>query len=50
MPDIETQATHQDLATERDNLRLLLDVTSAIVTKLDLAELVDAVSSSLERA
>jgi len=46
----EAQGTHRELSTERDNLRLLLDVTNAIVSKLDLAELVDAVSSSLERA
>ncbi len=43
-------ATQRQLSTERDNLQLLLDVTNAIVSKLDLAELVDAISSSLERA
>jgi formate hydrogenlyase transcriptional activator len=43
------QATQQ-LSSERDNLRLLLDVTNAIVSKLDLADLLNAVSSSLERA
>src|SRR5262245_12031635 len=44
------QATQRQLSTERDNLRLLLDVTNAIASKLELAELVDAISSSLERA
>jgi len=44
------QATQRELAAERDNLRLLLDVTNAIVSKLDLTALVAAVSSSLERA
>ena len=43
-------ATQRQLSTERDDLRLVLDVTNAIVSKLDLAELVDAISSSLERA
>src|SRR5436305_13911312 len=43
-------ATQRQLSTERDNLRLLLDVTNAIVSKLDLPELVDGISSSLERA
>ena len=46
----ELLATQRQLSAERDNLRLLLDVTNAIVSKLDLAELVDAISSSLERA
>jgi len=46
----ELLATQQQLSTERDNLRLLLDVTNAVVSKLDLAELVDAISSSLARA
>ena len=46
----ELLATQPQLSAERDNLRLLLDVTNAIVSKLDLAELVDAISSSLERA
>jgi formate hydrogenlyase transcriptional activator len=46
----EANATQRQLSAERDNLRLLLDVTNAIVSKLDLATLIDAVSSSLERA
>ena len=46
----EANATQRQLSAERDNLRLLLDVTNAIVSKLDLAALVDAVSASLERA
>jgi len=46
----ELLATQRQLSAERDNLRLLLDVTNAIVSKLDLAELVDAISSFLERA
>ena len=46
----ELLATQPQLSAERDNLRLLLDVTNAIVSKLDLAELVDAISMSLERA
>src|SRR6266436_3027107 len=46
----EAQATQRQLSTERDHLRLLLDVTNAMVSKLDLAELVAAISSSLERA
>jgi len=46
----ELLATQPQLSAERGNLRLLLDVTNAIVSKLDLAELVDAISSSLERA
>jgi formate hydrogenlyase transcriptional activator len=44
------QAMQRELSAERDNLQLLLNVTNAIVSKLDLAALVDAVSSSLERA
>src|SRR5439155_13964089 len=44
------QATQRQLSTERDHLRLLLDVTNALVSNLDLPGLVDAISSSLERA
>src|SRR5437667_11054340 len=44
------QATQRQLSTERDHLRLLLEVTNALVSNLDLAELVAAISSSLERA
>src|SRR5438094_9577777 len=46
----ELLATQPQLSAERDNLRLLLEVTNAAVSKLDLPELVDAISSSLERA
>src|SRR2546422_7940934 len=46
----EAQATQRQLSTERDHLRLLLEVTNALVSNLDLAELVAAISSSLERA
>jgi formate hydrogenlyase transcriptional activator len=46
----ETQAAQRQLATERDHLRLLLDVASATVSKLDLAALIEAVSSCLDRA
>src|SRR5205823_6054351 len=38
------------LSTERGHLRLLLEVTNAMVSNLDLHGLVDALSSSLERA
>src|SRR2546426_6599996 len=44
------QATQRQLSTERDHLRLLLEVTNAMVSNLDLPRLVDAISSSLERA
>jgi formate hydrogenlyase transcriptional activator len=44
------QATQRQLSTERDHLRLLLEVTNAMVSNLDLPGLVDAISSSLERA
>jgi len=46
----EAQATQRQLSTERDHLRLLLEVTNAMVANLDLPGLVDAISSSLERA
>src|SRR3989454_2572706 len=46
----EAQATERKLSTERDHLRLLLEVTNAMVSNLDLPGLVDAISSSLERA
>src|SRR5947209_8692494 len=45
----EAQATQRQLSTERDHLRLLLDVTNAMVSKLDLPELLDAISVPLER-
>src|SRR6058998_3698062 len=46
----DAQATQRQLSTERDHLRLLLEVTNALVSNLDLPRLVDAISSSLERA
>jgi formate hydrogenlyase transcriptional activator len=46
----EVQATHSELVAERDHLRVLLDVTNALVSNLDLSGLVAAVSSSMERA
>src|SRR5438093_9045955 len=46
----EAQATQRQLSTERDHLRLLLEVTNAMVANPDLPGLVDAISSSLERA
>src|SRR5206468_1372986 len=46
----EAQATQRQLSTERDHLRLLLEITNAMVANLDLPGLVDAISSSLERA
>jgi formate hydrogenlyase transcriptional activator len=46
----DAQATQRQLSTERDHLRLLLEVTNALVSNLDLAGLVAAISSSLERA
>src|SRR5439155_230280 len=36
----DAQATQRQLSTERDHLRLLLEVTNALVSNLDLAELV----------
>ena len=44
------QAAQRLLSTERDHLRRLLEVTNAMVSNLDLPGLVDAISSSLERA
>src|SRR5213594_1681528 len=46
----DAQATQRQLSTERDHLQLLLEVTNATVANLDLPGLVDAISSSLERA
>src|SRR5437870_12166559 len=45
----EAQATQRQLSAERDHLRLLLDVTNAMASKLDLPELLDAISAPLER-
>jgi len=46
----DAQAMHRQLAAERDHLRLLLDVTNALVSNLDLSDLTAVVSSSLQRA
>src|SRR6266478_6067085 len=46
----DAQATQRRLSTARDSLRLLLEVANATVSKRDLAELVNAVSASLDRA
>src|SRR5437867_6732027 len=46
----EAQATQRQLSTERDHLRLLLEVTNAMVANPELPGLVDAISSSLEGA
>ena len=46
----DAQATQRELSAERDHLRLLLEVTNALVSKLDLPELITAISSSLQRA
>jgi formate hydrogenlyase transcriptional activator len=46
----EAQATQHQLSNERDHLRLLVEVANATVSKLDLPDLVNAVSTSLDRA
>src|SRR5437870_5552205 len=46
----DAQGMQRQLSTERDHLRLLLEVTNAMVANLDLPGLVDAISSSLEGA
>ena len=43
------QCYQQQLARERDRLRVVLDVTNAMVANLDLRELFQAVSDSLRR-
>ena len=45
-----TQCLQRQLASERDHLRLLLEVTNALVSNLDLPGLISVVSSSLQRA
>src|SRR5437870_9580701 len=45
----EAQTTQRQLSTDRDHLRLLLEVTNAMVSKVDLPELLDAISAPLER-
>src|SRR5215470_414329 len=46
----DAQDLQRQLASERDHLRLLLDVTNALASNLDLTGLIGAVSSSLQRA
>ncbi len=46
----DTQATQGQLSAERDHLQLLLDVTNALASNLDLPDLVPALSSALRRA
>jgi formate hydrogenlyase transcriptional activator len=43
------QAYHRQLAQERDRLRVLLEVNNAMVSKLDLRALFNAISASLRR-
>lgn len=43
------QAYQQQLARERDRLRVLLEVNNAVVSTLDLAELFRAIAASLRR-
>ena len=45
----EAQSAQQQLTQERDQLRLLLDVGSAVVSTLDLRELMTIVSAALRR-
>ena len=45
----EAQSAQQQLTQERDQLRLLLDVGNAVVSTLDLRELMTIVSASLRR-
>jgi formate hydrogenlyase transcriptional activator len=46
----DSQAIQRELSAERDHLRLLLEVTNALVSNLDLPDLIAAVSSSLQGA
>ncbi len=45
----EAQSAHRQLARERDQLQLLLDVGSAVVSTLDLRELLTTVAACLRR-
>ena len=45
----ETQVYQQELARERDRLRLLLEVNNALVSTLDLRQLLTAISACLRR-
>src|SRR5205085_12222074 len=46
----DAQAIQHELSAERDHLRLLLEVTNALVSNLDLPDFIAAISSSLRRA
>jgi formate hydrogenlyase transcriptional activator len=46
----DSQVIQRELSAERDHLRLLLEVTNALVSNLDLPDLIGAVSSSLQGA
>src|SRR5487761_1015952 len=43
------QSYQQQLIRERDRVRMLLDVTNAVISKLDLRQLFSAISASLRR-
>jgi formate hydrogenlyase transcriptional activator len=43
------QAYQRQLAQERDRLRMLLEVNNAVVSKLDLRDLLNAISASMRR-
>jgi len=45
----EAQRAQRELAQERDHLRLLLEINNAVVSHLDLRELLRVVSASLHR-
>ena len=45
----QVQSVQQELTEERDRLRLLLEVNNAVVSVLDLHQLLNAVSTSLRR-
>ena len=45
----QVQSVQQELTEERDRLRLLLEVNNAVVSVLDLRQLLNAVSTSLRR-
>jgi formate hydrogenlyase transcriptional activator len=47
--DESAQAAQQQLARERDRLRLLLEVNNAVVATLNLRQLLNNVSASLRR-
>jgi formate hydrogenlyase transcriptional activator len=45
----EAQSYQQQLARERDTLRLMLDVNNAVASHLDLRQMLDATTKSLQR-